>query len=166
MWVIFLIALIPAFTGFLYYSPALAGNAWMKENGFTPESLQEGNMVKMMGLSYLAALFIAGGLLPMVIHQLGFYSVFSEVPGFDEAGSAVKQTFDGLIAEYGDVSRNFGHGAFHGALTAIFLIAPALAMNAIFERKSFRLWLIHTIYFTITLALMGGCVAQFMPNPF
>ncbi|MEM7571368.1 MAG: DUF1761 domain-containing protein [Bacteroidota bacterium] len=166
MWLIFLIALIPSITGFVYYSPAVAGSAWMKENGFTQESLEGGNMAKMMGLSYLAALFLVGGLFPMVIHQLGFFSVLSEVPGFDDAGSVAKETLNQLMTDYGDVSRNFGHGAFHGALTAIFLVAPALAMNAIFEKKSFRLWLIHTIYFAITLALMGGCVGQFMPNPF
>ena len=34
--------LIPMIMGFVYYHPSLMGNAWMKANGFTKESLGKG----------------------------------------------------------------------------------------------------------------------------
>lgn len=48
----FITALIPLVIGFIYYSPMVFGNAWMKENNFTKEDLEGGNMVKILGLAY------------------------------------------------------------------------------------------------------------------
>jgi hypothetical protein len=45
--------------GGLWYSPLLFGNPWMKENGFTKESLQGANMAKIFGLSFIAALIMS-----------------------------------------------------------------------------------------------------------
>jgi hypothetical protein len=45
--------------GGLWYSPAVFGKAWMKENGFTEESLKGGNMIKIFGLTFLLALISA-----------------------------------------------------------------------------------------------------------
>ncbi|MBL7857790.1 MAG: DUF1761 domain-containing protein [Cyclobacteriaceae bacterium] len=42
--------------GGLWYSPAVFGKAWMKENGFTEEYLKKGNMIKIFGLAFLLAL--------------------------------------------------------------------------------------------------------------
>jgi hypothetical protein len=42
--------------GGLWYSPALFGKAWMRENGFTEESLKGGNMIKIFGLAFLLGL--------------------------------------------------------------------------------------------------------------
>jgi hypothetical protein len=42
--------------GGLWYSPAVFGVAWMRENGFTKESLQGGNMMKIFGVSFILAL--------------------------------------------------------------------------------------------------------------
>jgi hypothetical protein len=45
--------------GGLWYSPAVFGKAWMRENGFTEESLKGGNMIKIFGLTFLLALISA-----------------------------------------------------------------------------------------------------------
>ncbi|HNV31146.1 MAG TPA: DUF1761 domain-containing protein, partial [Cyclobacteriaceae bacterium] len=45
--------------GGLWYSPALFGKAWMKENGFTEESMKGGNMVKIFGLAFILGLIAA-----------------------------------------------------------------------------------------------------------
>ena len=59
--VLFLAALVPMIIGFFWYGP-LFGNAWMKEMGFTKESLAGTNMVKTLIISYVFSFFIASGL--------------------------------------------------------------------------------------------------------
>ena len=55
---LFAAALSTFLIGGLWYSPAVFGKTWMKENGFTEESLKGGNMVKIFGLAFLLG-FIA-----------------------------------------------------------------------------------------------------------
>ncbi len=45
--------------GGLWYSPALFSKAWMRENGFTEESLKGRNMAKIFGLAFVLALISA-----------------------------------------------------------------------------------------------------------
>ena len=52
-------ALSTFFIGGLWYSPVAFGKAWMKENGFTEESLKGGNMLKVFGVSFLLAIISA-----------------------------------------------------------------------------------------------------------
>ena len=49
---IFVAALSTFLIGGLWYSPAVFGKAWMRENGFTEESLKNGNMIKIFGLAF------------------------------------------------------------------------------------------------------------------
>lgn len=55
-WAILVAALSTFLLGGLWYSPAVFGTAWMRENGFTEEELKNSNMVKIFGLSFLLAL--------------------------------------------------------------------------------------------------------------
>jgi len=50
-------ALIPLIMGFIWYGPMLFQKAWMKEMGFTEESLKGGNMALIFGLSYVLNFF-------------------------------------------------------------------------------------------------------------
>jgi len=45
--------------GGLWYSPAVFGKAWMRENGFTEEGMKNSNMVKIFGLAFFLALISA-----------------------------------------------------------------------------------------------------------
>jgi len=45
--------------GGLWYSPAVFGKAWMRENGFKEEDMKKANMVKVFGLAFLLALISA-----------------------------------------------------------------------------------------------------------
>jgi len=45
--------------GGLWYSPAAFGKAWMRENGFTEESMKGANMIKIFGISILLAIISA-----------------------------------------------------------------------------------------------------------
>jgi hypothetical protein len=44
--------------GFLWYSPLLFANTWMKEAGLTKEKVEKANMGKVLGLSFLLSLII------------------------------------------------------------------------------------------------------------
>jgi hypothetical protein len=58
-WAIMVSALSAFLIGGLWYSPAVFGKVWMKENGFTEEDLKKGNMAKIFGLSFLLCLVAA-----------------------------------------------------------------------------------------------------------
>jgi hypothetical protein len=45
--------------GGIWYSPAVLGKPWMRENGFTEESLKGSNMLKIFGLAFFLALIAA-----------------------------------------------------------------------------------------------------------
>lgn len=59
IWAVLVAALSTFLIGGLWYSPAVFGKLWMRENGFTEESLQGGNMVRIFGLTFFLALIAA-----------------------------------------------------------------------------------------------------------
>ena len=58
-WAILVASLSTFLIGGLWYSPALFGKLWMRENGFTEEQLKSSNMMKIFGLSFLLGLIAA-----------------------------------------------------------------------------------------------------------
>lgn len=164
-WIFFPTALIPLVIGAIYYSPALAGKAWMATNNFTEDDLKGGNMAVTLGIAYLLSLFITSALAVMVVHQFSVGSSMMATEGFGEAGSIVTQDLEAFMAKYGDNHRSFGHGALHGVIAAIFFASAVIGVNAVFEKRSFKYWLIHAGYWIITLALVGGVLGQFITLP-
>lgn len=59
IWAVLVAALSTFLIGGLWYSPAVFGKAWMRENGFTEESLKGGNMAKIFGLAFFLGLIAA-----------------------------------------------------------------------------------------------------------
>jgi hypothetical protein len=55
-WAILVAALSMFMIGGLWYSPAVFGKAWMRENGFTEEDAKKSNMVKTFSLAFFLAL--------------------------------------------------------------------------------------------------------------
>lgn len=157
MWLIFVAGIIPLITGFIWYNPKVFGNAWMKTTGLTEESMKGANMGLILGVSYLFGCMLASALMTIVIHQMGFNSVF-QGDTTPEAAAYVKNFFD----TYGTRFRTFKHGALHGTIAALFVALPVLGTNALFERKSFKYIAIHTGYWALTMALMGGVLCAFM----
>lgn len=156
----FLAALVPLVIGFLWYGP-IFGNAWMKEMGFTKESLEGSNMALIFIVSYVFSLLIAFFLLPATIHQMGVFSTLANETGFAEQTGDAWAYFQDFLANYGDRFRTFKHGAFHGVLTGIFLVLPILGTIALFERKSVKYVAINAGYWIVVLAIMGGIICQF-----
>lgn len=62
-WIAVAVAGISAFVlGGVWFSPALFGNAWMKENKFTEEQVKAGNKGKIFGISLLLTLVMSANL--------------------------------------------------------------------------------------------------------
>ncbi|WP_347173138.1 DUF1761 domain-containing protein [Polaribacter uvawellassae] len=153
-------ALMPLVMGFIWYGPMLFQNAWMKEMGFTKESMEGGNMALIFGLCYVLSFLMAFILQTLVIHQFGAQSVLMGEPGFVEGTGEAFTYFQDFMAQYGDRFRTFGHGALHGTMIGLLIGLPIMGTNAMFERKSFKYVMINAGYWTVTLALMGGIVCQ------
>ena len=154
-WYMYLVAaLIPMLIGFVYYNPKVIGNAWMKVNNFTPESLEGGNMAVIFGVSFLFSLMIAFVLGGIAIHQSSVFGLLA--PEIFESGSQTQQDFNALMGTYGDRYRTFSHGAVHGLTVAIFIALPIIGINSLFERRGWKYIWIHLGYWAISLALMGG----------
>lgn len=154
----FVAGLIPLIVGSIYYSPMVAGNAWMKSNKFTKESMEGANMPLIMGLTYLFSCFIAFMMAGFVIHQGGTFGMM--YPEVLESGSDVQKHFNELMVQYGDNSRSFTHGVIHGIMTSLFFVAPIICINALFERRGWKYMLIHIGYWLISLALIGGLICS------
>ena len=155
-------ALVPLVMGFIWYGP-LFGNAWMKEMGFTKESLEGKNMTLTFILCIVFSLLLAFILQTLVIHQWGVYSSLMGEPGFAEGAAGEATTyFKDFMNTYGDRFRTFGHGALHGTILGIFVVLPILSIIAMFERKSVKYVAINVGYWTVTLAIMAGIICQWV----
>ena len=62
IWAVIVAALSNFLNGGLWYSRGLLGRVWMRENGFTEESLKGSNMAKIFGLAFLLGLIAAANL--------------------------------------------------------------------------------------------------------
>lgn len=121
-WLAVVAAAISSFVvGAFWYSPAVIGKAWMKENKFTMEDMKGGNPVVMYGLTFVLSFIIAV--------NLAFF-------------------FGGKV--------DLVTGMAYGGLAGLGWASMALGTIYIFERKSFRLWLIHAGYITLQFVVMGA----------
>jgi hypothetical protein len=159
--ILLLAAIIPLIVGFIWYNPKVFGTVWMKASGMTEDQMKGSNMALVFGLTYFYSLLIAMFLLVVVIHQFHVYSIFAADPGVNDPTTEVGAYFKNFMDKYGNNFRTFKHGAFHGTLLGIFLTMPLLGINALFERKPFKYVLIHTGYWIVTFALMGGVICGF-----
>ena len=59
-WIAVVVAALASFLlGGLWYSPVLFGKAWQRETGLSDETLKQGNMARIFGLSFILALLAA-----------------------------------------------------------------------------------------------------------
>jgi len=157
----FLAALIPLAIGAFYYSPMLFQNSWMSASGMTEEKMKTGNMALIFALTYIFSLLIAGFMTSFSIHQSNIPALFVGVEKYGISEVDAKAFIESFQTNYGHLHRTFSHGATHGGVAAIFFALPLIAINALFERKSWKYILIHTGYWFISLALMGGLICAY-----
>ena len=153
--------LMPLLTGFIWYNPKVMGTVWANESGLDESKMKEANMALIFGLTALFGVMLSLMLTAVVIHQTHYFSVFANNPEIKDPASALGKAAQEFMSNYGGNFRTFKHGAFHGALSGLFLVLPVVGINALFERRSRRYILIHTAYWTLTLALMGGVLSAF-----
>lgn len=137
-WLSILVAsLIPMLLGFIYYHAKVFGKVWMKSLGKTEEDFKGTNMLVVFGVSIIMSFLLSI-----------FLINFNNSPG--QEGE-----FD-----------TFLHGAWHGAFIGILVAMPVLVTNGLFELKNFRNLAINTVFWILTLALMGGVldVMNHWPN--
>ena len=116
LWAILASALSAFVIGSLWYGP-LFGKAWMKASGLTEEKIKQGNMVKIFSLAFIFELIMTFNL------AMFFY-------GQPEGVEMI----------------NAGNGAFYGFLTGFGWVFFALAVNSLYEQRSWKYILINEGY--------------------
>ena len=160
--VIFLVAgIIPMIVGAIYYNPKVMGTAWMSASGVTEEQAQSGNMLKIFGFAYIFSVFVAFLMYNMTVHQSGLTSLFGTHPDIADPNSEISLMLQDFMSKYGDRHRSFGHGVIHGIMAALFAAWPIIGIVALFERRGWKYTGIHTLYWVISMALMGGLVCAY-----
>ncbi|WP_310595236.1 DUF1761 domain-containing protein [Flavobacterium sp.] len=158
----FISPVVAAFTtllvGFVWYHPKVFGTAWMKETGLTQEELAKGNMLKIFGLTFIFSIFISFIMQMLAIHQMGALSMIGGAAKVAEA----KPSFAAFMSDYGAAFRTAKHGAFHGLFTAVLFAFPMIAINGLFERKSWKYIFIHAGYWVISLMIIGAIVCAWI----
>ncbi len=125
-WAVLLASLSTFLLGGIWYSPAVFGKAWMKENGFTEEGMKNSNMVKIFGLAFVLALI-----------------------------SAVN------LAMFLGPEKDVIMGAVWGFAAGFGWVATFVGTHYLFERKSFKLFLINAGYSVVALMIMGVIIVLF-----
>jgi hypothetical protein len=110
--------------GGLWYSPAVFGKSWMRENGFTEEGMKNSNMLKIFGLAFVLAVV-----------------------------SAIN------LAMFLGPESNPAMGALWGFAAGFGWVATFVGTHYLFERKSFKLFLINAGYSVVALTVMGVILA-------
>lgn len=148
-----LVAALSSFAvGFIWYNPKVFGTIWMKEIGMSEEQAQKGNMLKILGLTFVYAFMLAFMLQNLVIHQTGALGMIGGPMMIENA----KPSYSVFMADYADAFRSFKHGALHGFMSGIFLALPIISINGLFEQKSWKYMAIQAGYWTVIMTIMGA----------
>ncbi len=158
----FLSPVVAAFTtllvGFIWYHPRVFGTLWIKEAGLTVDESQKGNMFKIFGLTFVFSIFIGIIMQSLTIHQFGALGMIGGGTKLAEA----KPSFTAFMADYGTAFRTAKHGALHGFMTGLFFAFPMIAINSLFERRSWKYILIHAGYWVVSLTIIGAIVCAWI----
>lgn len=121
-------ALSTFLVGWLWYGP-LFGKAWMNAVGVTEEDIEQGNMAKIFGFSFLFEIIMAFNLAMFITGS----------PEAAENATAAMGTFYGFLVGFG-------------------WVFFALAVNSLYEGKSWKYIFINGGYWTIAFTVMGAII--------
>ena len=158
-----LTALIPLILGFIWYNPRVFGKPWMRASGITEESMKGANMILIFALTYVFGFFLSIALFFAVVHQSHVYSMVAFLPDttLNDPTTQVNHDVTYWMAQYGHHYRTFKHGAFHGTLFGFLAVLPIVAVNAMFERKSFVYIAINAGFWIVNCIIMGAILCHF-----
>lgn len=158
----FLSPVVAAFTtllvGFIWYHPNVLGTAWIYEAGLNVDESKKANLFKTLGLTFIFSIFIGIIMQSLTIHQLGALGMIGGGTKLAEA----KPSFMAFMADYGTAFRTAKHGALHGFFTGFFFSFPMIAINGLFERRSWKYILIHSGYWIVCLTIIGAIVCAWI----
>ena len=112
--------------GFLWYSPLLFGNVWMKLSNISKKDIDK-NKKKGMGKYMLAAfvaLLLTAGVMEFMLELIGYTDFFS--------------------------------GVVFGFLVWLGFVATVMLNNVLWEGKSVPLYLLNILYELVVFVVMGG----------
>ena len=128
VWAVLVAAVATMVVGFLWYSPALFANSWMKLMGYDPNDKEKiAEMQKSAAPSYFMSL-VASSLAAFVLGKL------ITVSGFSNAVDGLKI---GLVVWLG-------------------FVTTVQFTNALFSRQRNRLYMINTGYQLVSYVVMGA----------
>lgn len=151
---LFVAAVVTLVVGFVWYHPKVFGTAWMKEAGLTKDKLKTGNMLVIFGFTYVFSFFITIAMMFLTIHQTGALGMVGGPSKINE----VLPSYTAFMSDYGVAFRTYKHGALHGGLSGALFAFPVIAINGLFERKSWKYIFVHAGYWIITLTIMGAII--------
>lgn len=160
-WLIPVVAFIPLILGSIWYSTKVFGIAWMQSAEISEDRASSGNMVKILGFSYLFCLFGAYILSTTAIHQTAVFQLFMMDDTLQDPSSSASTFLNDFMGSYGDRHRSFGHGLIHGMELALMLGLCLIGVNSMFERRPFKYVMIHVGFWMISFGLMGGLLCQY-----
>ncbi len=150
-----LVAALSSFiVGAIWYNPKVFGTIWMNETGMTEEKAQKGNMVKIFGLTFFYSIMLAFIMPTIVIHQMGALGMIGGPNMID----AAQPSYAAFLADYGDAFRTFRHGAIHGSMLGIFVALPIIAINGLFDQKSWKYIAVTAGYWIVVMTIMGAII--------
>jgi len=145
-------AIVPLILGFIWYNPKVLGIIWVREAEMTEAKMKRGNVPVIFIVSLMLSFLLAFFVQTLTIHQFGALGMV----GGDS--SIAEPSFEAFMADYGNAFRTYKHGALHGLLAGLFMFTPIIAINAMFERKSWKYILINGLFWTVALTIMGAIV--------
>ncbi len=128
-------ALSSLIVGAIWYHPKVFGTTWMQGIGKTEKDLEGGNMAVIFGLAYALSFVLAH-----------FIQILIEITHWHPDGAG------GIDHSF----HTFGHGAIHGALFWMAIVAPVIIIISLFERRGFKVILINIAYWLVVMSIMGG----------
>jgi hypothetical protein len=162
LWVIGVSAFIPLLVGFFWYGNMGFGNLWMRESEVTAEKMKNGNMFVIFGLTFVLGLFLSLAVATLTIHQIHYYSILEGKKEMLDVNSALYKETQAFMSQHGANFRSFKHGALHGFLSTLLIILPIIAINGLFERRSWKYIMLHVGYWAVTMMLMGGVICAWL----
>jgi hypothetical protein len=160
-WLIPIAALIPLILGNIWYHKKVFGNAWMASAEISEERAQSGNMVRIIGLTYLFSILAAYMLTMLSVHQSGMIQLFLGDEMLNDANSEAAQLLASLMDNFGERHRTFGHGLIHGLEAGLFFGLSLIGINTLFERRPFKYAMIHIGFFMLCFGLIGGVLCAY-----
>ena len=145
-------SLVTLLVGFVWYNPKVFGTVWMNEAGMTEEKAQQGNMIKIFGLTIVYSFLLSFMTQFLVIHEYGAFGMVE--------GNVNDPQYIEFMKAHADKFRSFKHGGLHGVMAAVLFALPIIAVNSLFEQKSWKYIAVNAGFWIVSLGIMGAIICD------